>query len=206
MSVFSSLIAAIFILTTSCATTSKDSRPEGRVIERSKQAKPVWADAPAGQLIVNATEAKIHYANTKQRDLPIAIKVTQSSAIESSYEPWRASFETRLSEFPKVLAAKNAKNQVEYTQLIEQVARKVHAQAAQVEDIYYERIRIDAADKVPELAGVSEYFDVHVLVQLLPVDSTKIRAVLQQVFSGAKAPELKRIGKDMLQETSKRKK
>lgn len=192
-----SAILAFTLVYTACTTLSDSIRPEGRVVERSKQTKPVWADAPTGQLIVNATEAKIHYYLGKQRDLPIAIKLAQTSAIESSFDAWKPSFDIRLKEYPQLLAAKNSKNEKEYVILLDQAARKTHSQAAQVEDIYFERVRIENPDKVPELQGVNEYFDVHVLVQLMPVPSDKLNGVLHQVFSSAKSADLKKAVKDL---------
>lgn len=180
----------------SCATQS-DTRPEGRVVERSKQVKPVWADSPLNQLSVNATEAKFHYAKFKERDLPIAVKAAQTEAIDQSFNAWRSSFDSRLKEFPKLVAAGVGSAEKEYTSSIEQAAHRVHAQAAQIEDIYYERVRIEDASKVPELTGVSEYFDVHVLVQLLQVDSEKLKNALYQSFINAKSPALKKAAKDL---------
>jgi hypothetical protein len=180
----------------SCITLPSDQRPEGKVVERSKQTKPVWSDSPTDQLIVNATEAKIHYFSQKSRDLPIAVKLMQSTAIEKSYPLWKPSFDQRLKEFPKIFNAKTPRNEKEFYDLLEQCARKVHAEAAQIEDIYYEKIQIEKPELVPELAGVSEYFDVHVLVQLKQVDTAKIESVIYQVFSKAKAVELRRVGSE----------
>jgi len=179
-----------------CTTVQEDLRPEGRVVERSKQTKPVWADAPAGQIVVNATEAKIHYTLVKQRDLPIAIKTAQTSAVTSSFDAWKPSFEARLKDYPTLTAAKSSRNEIEFNQLLDQAAHKAHTQIAQVEDIYFERIHIDNPAKVPELDGVSEYFDVHVLLQLLPLQSAKLDMILYQVFQTSKFPELKRAVKD----------
>ena len=193
----------VFTLILGCASAPENQRPEGRVIERSKQSKPVWADAPSGQLIVNATEAKIHHFSPKKRDLPISIKTAQSDAIENSFASWRPSFLVRLNEFTQLMATKSTKNEQEFNELIEQAARRVHTQAAQVEDIYYERIQIDSPEKVPELAGVNEYFDVHILVQLLPVETEKIQAALYQVFQQARSPDLKRAVREFAPKPTK---
>jgi hypothetical protein len=177
-------------------TTPSDNRPEGRIVERSKQLRPVWADSPLNQLAINATEVKFHYAKFKQRDLPIAVKTSQTEAIESSFTPWRPSFDSRIKEFPKLIAAGTGPSQKEYEILLDQAAHRVHAQAAQIEDIYYERVRIEDASKVPELTGVSEYFDVHVLVQLQQVDSERLNNALFQTFSTAKSLTLRKVAKD----------
>lgn len=182
----------------SCTTTApSDTRPEGRIVERSKQVRPVWVDSPLSQLAVNATEVKFHYAKFKERDLPIAVKAAQTEAIDQSFLPWRPSFESRLKEFPKLIAAGVGPAEKEYTTLLEQAAHRVHAQAAQIEDIYYERIRIEDASKVPQLSGVPEYFDVHVLVQLMQVDSDKLRNAIYQSFVAAKSPALRKAVKEL---------
>lgn len=190
------LTTFLFVLLTNCATPG-DNRPEGRIVERSKQLRPVWADSPLNQLAVNATEVKFHYAKFKQRDLPIAVKTSQTEAIESSFTPWRPSFDSRMKEFPKLVSAGSGSSQKEYELLLDQAAHRVHAQAAQIEDIYYERVRIEDASKVPELTGVSEYFDVHVLVQLQQVDSEKLKNALFQTFSSAKSLTLRKAAKDL---------
>lgn len=189
-------LAFVSILLNSCATPT-DNRPEGRIVERSKQLRPVWADSPLNQLAVNATEVKYHYAKFKQRDLPIAVKAAQTEAIDESFIPWRPSFDARIKEFPKLVAAGTGPSEKEYLSLFDQAAHRVHAQAAQIEDIYYERVRIEDASKVPELTGVSEYFDVHVLVQLQQVDSERLKNALFQTFSGAKSLALRKAAKEL---------
>lgn len=188
---------ASFALFSCTTTSSNDTRPEGRIVERSKQVRPVWVDSPLNQLAVNATEVKFHYAKFKERDLPIAVKAAQTEAIEQSFLPWRPSFESRLKEFPRLIAAGTGTAEKEYTTLLEQAAHRVHAQAAQIEDIYYERIRIEDASKVPQLSGVPEYFDVHVLVQLMQVESEKLRNAIYQSFIAAKSPVLRKAAKEL---------
>jgi hypothetical protein len=68
---------------------------------------------------------------------------------------------------------------------------------SQIEDIYYEKIRIDNHSTVPELQGVTEYFDVHTLVQLLPGDSEKLRSSLGTALSASKQPEMRKVGKEL---------
>ncbi len=190
-------IWTLSVSTISCISLPDERRSDGKVIERNKQSRPVWVDAPVNQLIVNATEANVHISKLKQRDLPIAIKLTQTAAIETSYPPWRPSLESRMGEFPSITSFKTGKHETEYSILLEQVARKIHAQVAQVEDIYYERIQINPEKKPPEFENLTEYFDVHVLVQLHPVESVKLQSVIHQVFSNAKASELRKAAKSL---------
>ena len=206
---FTFLVRSFFVslVLYSCTTTAPtDTRPEGRIVERSKQVRPVWVDSPLSQLSVNATEVKFHYAKFKERDLPIAVKAAQTEAIDQSFLPWRPSFESRLKEFPRLVAAGTGSAEKEYTTLLDQAAHRVHAQAAQIEDIYYERIRIEDASKVPELTGVPEYFDVHVLVQLLQVDSDRLRNAIYQSFINAKSPVLRKAAKELAPATPPTKK
>lgn len=187
----------VLVFFAGCATIQSDTRPDGRIVERSKQVRPVWADSPLNQLAVNATEVKFHYAKFKQRDLPIAVKSAQTEAIDQSFPLWRPSFDSRLKEYPRLVAAGTGPAEKEYVSLLDQAAHRVHAQAAQIEDIYYERVRIEDASKVPELTGVSEYFDVHILVQLLQVDSERLKNALYQSFLNAKSPALRKAGKEL---------
>ena len=180
-----------------CTTLQSDKRPDGVVIERNKQTRPVWSDAPTDQLVVNATEAKFHYALNRQRDLPIAVKQAQTSAIEASYPLWKPNFDERLKELPNVAATSHGRAGAEYATLIEQVSRRIHARVNQVEDIYYERVRIDQPDAAPDLVGAKEYFDVHVLVQILPVESEELKHQIASSFSSAKSAELRKIAKDL---------
>jgi hypothetical protein len=91
-------------------------------------------------------------------------------------------------------------------QLLNQVAHKIHSEVTQIEDIYFERIRIDNYASVPELQGVTEYFDVHTLVQLLPVDGEKLRASIGSALLASKPSEMKRVGKELAPQIPTKKK
>lgn len=192
---------------TACVIPGSDKRPEGVVVERNKQIRPAWVDSPSDKLLVNSTETRYHYALLKTRDLPIAVKQSQSGAVDRSFNLWLPGFEQRLSDFPQIKGLRSsARTAADMNALINQVAHKIHAEVAQVEDIYYERIRIDNYTPVPELEGVTEYFDVHTLVQLMPVDGDRLKGALSSALLAGKHAEMKKVGKELaLPPTSKKK-
>jgi hypothetical protein len=191
---------SMFAASLSSCTTSEfgDKRSDGTVVERNKQSRPAWVDSPTDRLLVNSTETRFHYSLRKQRDLPIAVKQTQIMAIDSSYNLWLSGFEQRLGDYPQIKGLKSStRTNKETLSILEQIAKKTHSEVAQIEDIYYEKIRIDNYAASPELQGVTEYFDVHVLVQLLPVDSEKLKNSLANGFSNSKLPEIKKVGREL---------
>ena len=193
--------------TSNCATITSDKRPEGLVVERNKQVRPAWADSPADKLLVNSTETRIHYALLKQRDLPIAVKQSQTNAIFSSFDLWLPSLNQRLGDLPQLNGLRSSpRASKDMEQLLTQVAHKIHGEVAQIEDIYFERVRIDNYATVPELQGVTEYFDVHTLVQLLPVDGEKLRGSIGSALLASKSSEMKRVGKELTPQLPTKKK
>lgn len=193
-------------LLSSCLTTISDKRPEGVVIERNKQTKPAWVDSPTDKLLVNSTETRFHFALLKERDLPIAVKQSQTMAVEASFKLWSIEFEQCLTDYPQLKPLRSSpRTASDMETLISGLAHKIHSDAAQIEDIYYERIRIDNYKPVPELQGVTEYFDVHTLVQLLPIDREKLRVALGSALSAGKFQEMKKVGRDLAKQSEKRK-
>jgi hypothetical protein len=185
-------------LLSSCVTGDSNRRPEGVVVERNKQLRPAWVDSPPDKLLVNSTETRFHFALLKQRDLPIAVKLSQTKAVEASFNLWLSGFEQRLADFPQINGLRSSpKMSKDMEGLITNVAHKIHSQVAQIEDIYYERVRIDNYKPVPELEGVTEYFDVHTLIQLLPVDGDKLRVALGSALSSGKFQEMKKVGREL---------
>jgi hypothetical protein len=197
----------LLILTSNCVTVTSDKRPEGLVVERNKQVRPAWADAPTDKLLVNSTETRFHYALLKQRDLPIAVKQSQTAAIFSSFDLWLPGFNQHLNDLPQLNGLRSSsRTSKDMEQLLNQVAHKIHSEVTQIEDIYFERIRIDNYASVPELQGVTEYFDVHTLVQLLPVDGEKLRASIGSALLASKPSEMKRVGKELAPQIPTKKK
>jgi hypothetical protein len=192
------LIAAMSLTTTACVTGNSDKRPDGVVVERNKQTRPAWVDSPTDQLLVSSTETRFHHALSKQRDLPIAVKQSQTLAIDASFKHWTSGFEQRLADFPQIKGLRSSPRTSKDTDVIlEAVAKKIHSEVAQIEDIYYEKIRIDNYSVSPELQGVTEYFDVHTLVQMLPVDSERLRQALGNGLLAGKYPEMKKVGREL---------
>lgn len=189
---------AILGLAASCATFESDRRSAGVVIERNKLTRPVWVDSPTNKLLVNANSTRFHYSLLKQRDLAIAVKLSQTNAISESFNPWHAEFERRLSDFPQLKALRSSPRTSKDTEtLLQQAAHQIHSDVAQIEDIYYERVRIDDYKGVPELRGVSEYFDVHTLLNVAPYDTDKLRAALATSLMASKISEIKKVGREI---------
>jgi hypothetical protein len=194
------LLLATFVLTiqSACATIVSDKRAEGVVVERNKQTRPIWADSPTNKLVVNDTETRYHFAIVRQRDLPIAVKQAQTSAIKESFALWRSVFGESLGDVSQVKRLQSATKQgKDLTQILDVVASKLHSDLAQIEDIYYERIRIDNYGPVPELKGVPEYFDVHTLVKIAPLDLEKMKISLGTELLAARHPEFKKVGREL---------
>jgi hypothetical protein len=194
-----STLIAVTLASTACVTGHSDKRPDGVVVERNKQARPAWVDSPTDRLLVSSTETRFHHALSKQRDLPIAVKQSQTLAIDASFRHWTSGFEHRLTDFPQIKGLRSSPRTSKDTEVIlEGVSKKIHAEVAQIEDIYYEKIRIDNYSVSPELQGVTEYFDVHTLVQLLPVDTDRLRQTLGTALLAGKYPEMKKVGKELI--------
>lgn len=186
------------VTVTGCTTLNGDKRPEGVVIERNKQVQPTWVDSPSDRLLVNSTETRFHHSSVKQRDLAIAVNQSQGLAIAASYDLWLPGFNQRLEDFPQLKGLQSSsRTQKDMEALLGRVSHKIHTDVAKVEDIYYERIRIDNFEKVPELQGVVEYFDVHTLVQLVSINGDVLKQVLSDALLAAKFSEMKTVGKDL---------
>jgi hypothetical protein len=208
MTTASSLARFIFICFSlgACAYVSSDLRPDGIVVERNKQSRPAWADAPTERLMTTGSENRFHYALLKSRDLPIAVKQSQTKAIEQSYELWKPQFDQEIGTFSQVKKLQSsARTSKELQAIIDRIARRLHSEVAQIEDIYFERIRIDSQKNPSDLEGVSEYFDVHTLVQFLPIDREILQKDLSAAFLASSVGEIKKVGRD-LSPTPKRKK
>jgi len=189
-----------------CAYVSSDLRPDGIVVERNKQSRPAWADAPTERLLTSGSEYRFHYALLKSRDLPIAVKQSQTRAIEQSYELWKPQFDQEVGTFSQLKKLQaSARTSKELQAVTDRIARRLHSEVAQIEDIYFERIRIDSQKNPTDLEGVSEYFDVHTLVQFLPFDQEKLQKDLSAALLASSVGELKKVGRD-LSTTPKRKK
>jgi hypothetical protein len=190
-----------------CTTFNGDKRPEGVVIERNKQVQPAWVDSPSDRLLVNSTETRFHYSSVKQRDLAIAVNQSQGLAIAASYDLWLPGFNQRLGDFPQLKGLQSSpRTQKDMEALLVRVSHKIHTDVAKVEDIYYERIRIDNFENVPELQGVVEYFDVHTLVQLVSIDGDVLKQVLSDALLAAKFSEMKSVGKELARSSASKSK
>jgi hypothetical protein len=195
---FNMFTVLLFVALASCATTNENKRPEGVVIERNKESRPAWADAPEDQLLVHTTETRFHYALLKERDLPISVKQAQTNAIDASYKFWYPGFEQRLEDVPQIKGLRTSpRTAKDMEQILNIVAHRIHGDVAQIEDIYYEKVRIDNFNVVPQLQGVTEYFDVHVLVQLMPVDGEKLKLTLGSAMQSSQYAEMKQVGKSL---------
>jgi hypothetical protein len=192
------MLAMIIALFTACVTVVSDKRPEGIVVERNKQTRPVWADSPTNKLVMNDSETRFHYAMVRQRDLPIAVKLSQTNALKESFELWKSVFGQSLREVPQVRRLQvSTKQGKELAQILDIASSKLHSDLAQIEDIYYERIRIDNYEHVPELKGVSEYFDVHTLIKISKIDLDKLKLILGTELLAARNSEFKKVGREL---------
>ena len=201
------LLVLLCIWLAGCVYFSSNARQDGVVIERNKEIRPAWADAPTEQLLYTSSETRFHYSVLKARDLPIAVKKSQTAAIEASFGLWRPIFERRVAENPIVKSTKpQIKSSREFSEVIDRFAHQMHAQIAQIEDIYFEKVKIDAYNPPPELEGATEYFDVHTLVHLLPIDGDNFYHELANHLQSSRNSEVRRTGKEISQSLSKNKK
>jgi hypothetical protein len=138
--------------------------------------------------------------------LPIAIKKSQTAAIEASFNLWLPYFDTKIAEVSQFKSIKNsAKSRRDLDDFLNQFAHRIHSEIAQVEDIYFERIKIDGHKTSNEMQGISEYFDVHTLVHLAPVDSEYFAGQLAKELKASGNSELRRVGKDIQKDIDKNK-
>ena len=197
-------ILSIFLLTTfGCVYLSRDKRSDGSVVERNKESRPAWVDSPTNQLLYTSSETRFHFAILKARDLPIAVKKSQIAAIEASFPLWLPIFDQALKEIKEIKVLTNSsKTSSEFSEFKNQFAHRIHAEVAQVEDIYFERIKLDDYKSTPELQGVSEYFDVHTLVHLTPIDQEKFAKDLADQMKEARNKQIRSAGQSLLKRLS----
>ena len=209
MTTTSKLLLTLSVLTfviSACTTDSGDKRKEGVVVERNKLVRPAWVDSPSDRLLLNSTETRFHHSSLKQRDLAIAVNQSQALAITASYDLWLPTFTQHIDAVPKIGDLRsNPKTQTVMNSIIDRVSHKIHTDVAKVEDIYYERIRIDNFESVPELVGVPEYFDVHTLVQLISIDNSALQNSLSDAMLVEKISEIKKFGKELSKQTHSKK-
>jgi hypothetical protein len=198
------LIISSFLLTAvGCVYLSRDKRPDGSVVERNKESRPAWVDSPTNQLLYTSSETRFHFAILKARDLPIAVKKSQIAAIEASFPLWLPTFDQALKEIKEIKSLTNSsKASNEFSDFKNQFAHRVHADVAQVEDIYFERIKLNDYKSTPELEGVSEYFDVHTLVHLTPIDQEKFAKDLADQMKEARNKQIRSAGQSLLKRLS----
>lgn len=192
-----------------CVYLSRDKRPDGSVVERNKESRPAWVDSPTDQLLYTASETRFHFAILKARDLPIAVKKSQIAAIEASYPLWLPIFESALREYKELKALESAPGTSrDMAELKNYFAHRIHAEIAQVEDIYFEKIKIDdyKLELELELEGLKEYFDVHTLVHLAPLDQEKVEKDLISTLQSSRNKEIRRIGKQLQKKLSDKRK
>lgn len=198
------LLISIFVLNTcGCVYLSRDKRPDGSVVERNKESRPAWVDSPTNQLLYTSSETRFHFAILKARDLPIAVKKSQIAAIEASFALWQPIFDQALKEIKEIKSLNNSsKNSSDLSEFKTQFAHRIHAEVAQVEDIYFERIKLDDYKATPELEGVSEYFDVHTLVHLIPIDQEKFAKDLADQMKVSRNKQIRSVGQSLLKRLS----
>jgi hypothetical protein len=197
------LISIFAAVSASCTSLTREKRPHGFVIERNKESRPAWVDSPINKLLYTSSEIRFHFAIQKARDLPIAIKKSQTAAIDASFVLWLPTFEQALKEFKELsLLAKTNKTSAEFAEIKDHLAHRVHSEIAQVEDIYFERIKIDNYQESPDLEGVSEYFDVHTLVHLKPVAKDELTRQLIDQMQSARNKKIRQVGAEILKRKS----
>lgn len=190
-----------------CVYLSRDKRSDGSVIERNKESRPAWVDSPTDQLLYTASETRFHFAILKARDLPIAVKKSQIAAIEASFPLWLPIFERAMRNYKEVKTLESASGTSrDMAELKNYFAHRIHAEIAQVEDIYFEKIKIDDYKLELELEGLKEYFDVHTLVHLAPLDQEKVEKDLISALQASRNKEIRRVGKQLQKRLSTKKK
>jgi hypothetical protein len=188
------------VILNGCTTTvTGDRRPEGPVVERNKEVKPIWLDLALDELVTTQTGGQLHHALFKQRDLPIGIKTAQTSAVEISFNAWKVAFDEKFSQLPNVGSLKNSGTDKDLEAAKDQLSRRLHAEVTQIEDIYYERIRIDDRTKVPELGNIPDYFDIHALVNIQPLQLSVLILAAKSQFINAKNPAWRKWAQNLAQ-------
>jgi hypothetical protein len=173
----------------SCATFLNE-RPEGRVIERSKQTPPAWSALKLNVLFETDDGAQYRHMRSKERDLPIGIKKTQTDGIQQSYNAWMPVFKQKmLASIPDLAKVQDS----DLYPVLEKVGLPTHNEIAQISDFYFEKIHIDRPDMVPDLEGVSEFYEIHVLVTLKQFDMNKATTQMIQALETSGRPELQKI-------------
>lgn len=186
-----------------CVYLANNKRPDGTVVERNKESRPAWVDSPTDQLLHTSTETRFHFAILKARDLPIAVKKSQIAAIEASYPLWLQIFEQAFRQVKEVKTlTSSSKLARDFAEFKNNFAHRVHAEVAQVEDIYFERVKIENQKAPPDLDGVGEYFDVHTLVHLNAIDQERFTKELAEQMLGSRNKQIRQAGKDLMKRIS----
>jgi hypothetical protein len=178
-----------------CITGSKSSLNGGdsnaTVVERSKEQAPPWtAD---GFNVLRAGDQNFTYSYMRDRllDLPLGLKQTQLTALESSEREFEGYMKERLVE---IAHEQNVKIDTALDKLgreVAETARKFHEQNAIVQDLYFEQL-----EHSPPLenGAISQTFRVYVLIAIAKTNYPSLMDTISKRLISTKDSQLRRLG------------
>src|SRR5690606_37258138 len=106
---------------------------ELQVVERSKEQPPRWVEQAPESLVRSKTDFNYVSVTTHSRSLPIAIKETQTHAIDGSERAMLGEIKLQVSEVAAQIAI-DEPNEKQLDDLIGKTVRRIHGEHAQVND------------------------------------------------------------------------
>jgi len=186
---------AVLILLSSCVTT-----PQSLVVERSKEQRPAWIELDEDKSLAGDALIQFHGVSTREPDLPLGIKRTQSQALAGSETGLlgivRENIEQTLVKHKSSVAM--VKHPEAETAIVEAV-KLSHGTHAKVTDIYYERHQVVAPSaSLPETEANAEFFMIHVLIQYPRSQISPVLGDIGRRLQRSRNPEVKRFGQTLL--------
>jgi hypothetical protein len=177
-----------------CVTAPSGGGDSGaEVVERSKEKPPAWCALDGGKL--HEADAVLRYVEDQSNllDLPLGIKQTQLTALESSKKALATAVRQRVAEAAEdsglVVTGAGA---VELERQVAQATQEAHSRLARVSDIYFERRRSDRA--VSDTNPRGETFGVQVLIQLPRAGLDEAVRTVARRLSASSDGTLRRLG------------
>lgn len=149
-------LAVAMVLGCCYCTTVDSSQPE--IVERSKAEKPGWIERSGDQLIEQGPYRTLIKKSKEVQNLPFGIKDTQLTALKLARQNVEDEVKNKLTQLAKANNLPMSSSDV-LNLIIVRAVTKFHEKYADVNDIYYEKYKIN--DGSNEL---NHFFNIYVLV------------------------------------------
>jgi len=170
--------------------------PQTAIVERSKEQRPAWVELSSSQAVVGDDLVQFHGTNDRQPDLPLGIKLTQSSTLEGSETGITGLVRAQIDD---IAVSKKTPEAVlkspETESAIVEAVKRSHGRHGKVVDIYYERHQslVKTATN-PEVETDGDFYVIHVLVQYPKEQIPAVVVDIGRVLQKSRNADVKRFG------------